>query len=247
MDYFKILKTCVSHRVIVMLVALSVMVVSCMELWSPQKVQAASNRTEAVSQSEEKKIEKFLDKYTSEYFDQCRVTLLLKKDQQVFQLNKKRKTDMAIMALNPFSSLKNAEAEYTDQLWQKYNPYRGLWTYSKGIKNKIMQSGKKLFGNSFELVFTQDNPRNDADDRYDYFFPLSSDKKYIVNNIVDWGDCDVRHEYMSVKKKNGIYVVKAKYTYVAPTESEEYKESTIFTVKLKKNGSSYIIADIKCS
>lgn len=215
-------------------------------VYPTHEAQAASNKAEAVSTSEQKKIEKFLDKYTSEYFDQCRVTILFKKG-QVFQLNKKRKTDMAIMALNPYSSFIKSDKSDSDQLWKKYNPYRGLWTYSKGVKNKIMQSGKKLFGNSFELEFTHDKPYSETADRYDYFFPLSNDNKYLINNIVDWGDCDVKHEYMSVIKKNGLYVVKAKYTYVEPLETEKYKESTIITIKLKKNGNSYIITDVKCS
>ncbi|MDD7642728.1 MAG: hypothetical protein PUK75_09695 [bacterium] len=231
---------------LILTVVLMLTILGSITVYSTHEAQAATNKAEAVSSSEQKKIEKFLDKYTSEYFDQCRATILFRKG-QVFQLNKKRKTDMAIMALNPDSSFIKLEKSYSDQLWKKYNPYRGLWIYSKGMKTKIMKSGKKLFGSSFELEFTHDTPYSELADRYYYFFPLSYDNKYLVNNIVDWGDCDVKHEYMSVKKKNGLYVVKAKYTYVEPVETEKYKESTNITVKLKKNGNSYIISDIKCS
>lgn len=47
------------------------------------------------------------------------------------------------------------------------------------------------------------------------FYPLTTDKKYILYNCADWG------EYM------------------------EDKETNRFTIKLKKSGSSYIIKSIK--
>lgn len=247
MGPFNMKKTRVFSHVTAILLLLTIMVFSLTVFWIPQKVQAASKKTESVSLSEEKKIENFLDKYTSMYFEQCRATLLSEKNPQVFYLNKTRKTDMAIMALDPYSSLKNVEVAYSDSLWHKYNPYNGLWTFSKGVKNKITKSGKKLFGKSFELVFAQDNPHNDMNDRNFYIFPLSSDKKYIVNNDVDWGACNVEHKYLSAEKKSGVYIVKVKYSCVEEDESGKNTDSTIFTVKLKKKGSSYIITDIKCS
>lgn len=252
MGHFMLRKTCAYSRVLSMFVSLTVMGILFIGFCIPEKVQAASNKTEEVSASEEKKIEKFLDNYISRYLNQCCASLtendsVLEMNPEYFEFNKKRKTDMAIMASDPYSSFEYVQVAYMDPLWQKHRPYGGLWVCSKSAKNMIRETGKKLFGNSFKLVFAQNNTNAYAHDHYFYFFPISTDKKYIVNNDTDWGDWEVKHKYLSVNKKNGTYLVKAKYTYGYWYEPAKEIHSNVFTIKLKKKGSSYIITDIKCS
>lgn len=242
----------ISSRLVLILTAISVMVTTLTAMHVPENVQAASNKVEIISASEKKKIEKYLDKNIAGYLTQCCASLVandssLEMNPKYFEFNKMRKTDMAILASNPFASFETVQVSYQDSLWQKHRPYSGLWIYSKSSINKIKETGKRLFGNSFELVFAKNNPDVYAYDHYFYFFPLSSDKKYIVNNYTDWGVWEAEHNYLSVRKKNGIYLVKAKYTYGYWDEPMKELYSNIFTIKLKKKNSSYIITDIKCS
>ena len=251
MEHFKSKKKSFPSRVISLLVVLAIILTSLNVMYILDQAEAASKKTVAVQSGEKKKIEKFLDKNISEYLNQCCASLVngdeLKMNSLYFKFDKKRKTDMAIQALNPYSSFESVQVTYEDTLWQKHRPYGGLWTYSTKTKNQIKRTGKKLFGDSFELSFAQNNPDVYANDHFFYFFPISRDKKYIVDNYTDWGDWEVEHEYLSVKKKNATYLVKAKYIYGYWDEPMRDLYSNIFTIKLKKKGSSYISTDIKCS
>lgn len=248
MEHFK-RKKVLPSRVISMLVVLTIILTSLNVMYILDKVEAASKKEVVVHSGEKKKIETFLDKYISEYLNQCCASLTyensLKMNPNYFKFDKKRKTDMAIKALNPYSSFESVQVTYEDKLWKKHKPYGGLWIYSARTKKQIKKTGKKIFGDSFELSFAQNNP--DAYEHYFYFFPISRDKKYIVDNYTDWGDWEVEHEYLSVKKKNATYLVKSKYTYGYWDEPMRELYSNIFTIELKKKGSSYIVTDIKCS
>lgn len=130
-------KIFLTRRIIAILCVFSMIVASI--TYIPDKVQAATkNETrnaEKVSSSEQKQIKKFLDRNVSGYLDQCCISFTyensLKMNPKMFKFDNKRKTDMAVNALNPNSSLERERISYEDELWQKYIPYGGLWVYSK--------------------------------------------------------------------------------------------------------------------
>mgnify|MGYP003469222833 FL=1 len=156
---------------------------------------------------------------------------------KTFKFDNTRKTDMAIHTL-PYDKI-NSEYKNTDRLMEKYGFYAGGYKYSKKAKSLIKQRGKQMFGNSYQLSFVTERKSGQKP----YLYPLTYDKKYIKMNAYDWGDYCQSLAYKSISKISGGYLVKLKVTETL--EEKSTGKSKTFTVKLKKQGKSLIINDIK--
>lgn len=210
---------------------------------------AVKMKTKKVSTDEQKKLKTFLDKNISEYLLNCCWELhgdnTLKMNTKEFVFNEKRKTDIAIASIDLYNKL-NTEVVYADEKqWSKYKPYGGmLINYSDVTAKLIKKQGKILFGDSFTLSFAENVPNGD---RNQYFYPISKDKRYLVNHFTDSGEWGANWKYIGITQKNGAYKVKTKCTYGSFREESKQVFDNTFTIKLKKKGGSYIVTDIKCS
>lgn len=200
------------------------------------------NAQAAVSSAEKKKILAFFKENCEDYmyYDTFRT--------EKFVFTDEIKTDIAVRSLVINGSIRNLEMGSINNmnhiilLNEKYKPGFGmLCKCSKSQKTKIEKQGKRMFGNSFKLSFGT----RTYDKIYPLLAPQTSDKKYLTNEAGDWED-RTQTKIKSVTKKNGIYTVK--FNLVRKDwDDGEINARAICTMKLKKNGSSYIIKDIKQS
>ena len=190
-----------------------------------------------VTASEKKKIQAYLDEYCIRYLEHC---CYVDQTGDQFKFDSKKKTDMVLAKIACQDYMRDRMIS-DDALWQKYQPYGGLAKYDAAVKKEIAAYGKKLFGSSFKVSFA-------AGQNTKSFYPLSSDKKYILYNECDWGDWGIDHKYTGISKQNGTYTVKIKFTsgwWDYDTDRMTSVETDNFTVSLKKNGSSYVIKNIR--
>lgn len=210
-------------RKIVAFLCITVVLVTALPAGS--NVEAATK----VTASEKAKVKKTIEPIES-YLCQL---VYMKTSPTSFKFDSKRKTDMAIHSL-PYAKM---DSELAGDYWEKYGWYGGGYKYSKKTKTLIRQRGKRLFGDSFKLSVAKHNEKGL------YFYPLTYDKKYIALNCFDWGDTNEELVYKSISKISGGYLVKLKVTETL--EEKSTGKSKTFTVKLKKQGKSLIINDIK--
>lgn len=191
----------------------------------------------AVSTSEKKKIQAFIEKYCIDYLEHC---CYLGQTGKEFKFDSKKKTDIAFSSIACKDYMFDRLLAYTD-LCDKYGAYTGVATYDATVKKKLSASGKKIFGNSFKISLAIGKNTKS-------FYPLSSDKKYIAYNRCDKGDWSSDHNYSSISNKNGTYTVKIKYISGWWDDDSRVNEVTdYFTVTLKKSGSSFVIKNITSS
>lgn len=223
--------------VICVLVLALTMTAGILMMQKPETVHAK------VTVSEKKKIQAYLDEYCVGYLEHC---CYVDQTGKKFTFDSKKKTDMVLAKIAHKQFMADREVDYDSpnhyELCEKYEPYSGeLVKYDTTVKKKIAAYGKKMFGSSYKVSFAMGKNTKS-------FYPLSSDKKYIVYKWCDTGDWGSDHKYTAISKQNGTYTVKIKFTsgwWDDDTDGMTSVETDYFTVNLKKNGSSYVIKNIR--
>lgn len=185
-----------------------------------------------VSASEKAAVKKYIRKNCFYYLAMC---CNVGQTPDTFNWDAKRKTDLVI------HNICNNLEPTSDPMFEKYHSYGGLFVYSDEAKAAIKKEGTRLFGSSFKTTFCV---FSDSYLNFKYFYPLTSDKKYIMMNCPDTGDWTVLNTKYSISAgANGIYT--AKVTLATGSFEESPSAYYTYAVKLKKSGSSYVIKSIK--
>ena len=193
----------------------------------------------AVSSTEKKEILRFFENNCEDYMY---YDTFYEKD---FVFNKYVKTDMAVnqLILNRLETDDSILGIFDEGLREKYGScYGGMIKCSKALKNKIKKQGQTMFGSSFKASFGQGKKQENCT----LLYRQSYDKNYLLVDAFDY-DCWTITKLKSVTKKNGIYTAKfsltrSDYGYDPNTP---IKCKAVCTMKLKKQGSSFIVKDIK--